>query len=147
MSIPGRYGYKSKLRLSEHFYVKEFFVSEKRPDLVRKMYVYDPKKDLLFLLVTFILQPVRWAFGKTTILSGYRSPELNSAVEGWDDSDHMRGMAADIFCSEVSMEAVYLWAKTGIIKDRIGQCIWYPQKNFVHISLPTPKHRAEFFEL
>lgn len=32
------------------------------------------------------------------ILSGYRCPELNRAVHGSKDSQHMKGQAADIIC-------------------------------------------------
>lgn len=44
-----------------------------------------------------ILQPLRDAYGKPIIVtSGYRSPELNKAIGGAKNSQHMRGQAADI---------------------------------------------------
>lgn len=44
------------------------------------------------------LQAVRKALGDKTIIvtSGYRSPEVNEKVGGSKNSDHIRGLAADI---------------------------------------------------
>jgi uncharacterized protein YcbK (DUF882 family) len=43
------------------------------------------------------LQVIRDACGKSiTIISGYRSPERNKAVNGASNSQHMYGIAADI---------------------------------------------------
>lgn len=51
----------------------------------------------LILLCNNILQPLRNAYGKPIIVnSGYRSPELNKAIGGAKNSQHMRGQAADI---------------------------------------------------
>lgn len=51
----------------------------------------------LILLCNHILQPLRNAYGKPIIVnSGYRSPELNRAIGGAKNSQHMRGQAADI---------------------------------------------------
>ncbi len=44
-----------------------------------------------------ILQPLRDAYGKPIVVnSGYRSPELNKAIGGAKNSQHMGGQAADI---------------------------------------------------
>jgi hypothetical protein len=59
--------------------------------------------DNLKLLCTEILQPVRDHYKMPiTVSSGYRSPKLNSAVGGSKNSDHTRGMAADIEIAEIS---------------------------------------------
>ena len=48
-------------------------------------------------LVNNILDPLREAYGKPiNVNSGYRSPELNKAINGAKTSQHMRGQAADI---------------------------------------------------
>ena len=52
-------------------------------------------------LVTCVLDPVREAWGTPIIVSsGYRCEELNKAVGGAKNSQHMTGCAADIVCSE-----------------------------------------------
>lgn len=47
-------------------------------------------------LARTILQPIRNEFGGVRITSGYRSPELNTAIGGSNRSFHCVGMAADI---------------------------------------------------
>jgi zinc D-Ala-D-Ala carboxypeptidase len=51
----------------------------------------------LRLLVENILDPLREKYGKPiTVNSGYRSPIVNARVGGAKNSDHVKGMAADI---------------------------------------------------
>ncbi len=81
------------------------------------------------LLVSNILQPLRDALGKPLVInSGYRSPELNIAVGGSKNSQHLRGEAADI-ASEDPMHLVRLIKENNLPFDQI---IVYA--NFVHIS-------------
>lgn len=48
-------------------------------------------------LVTHVLDPLRQLCGQPIyVSSGYRSPELNAAVRGATNSQHMKGEAADI---------------------------------------------------
>lgn len=55
----------------------------------------------LELLIKNVLDPVREKFGKPIkVNSGYRCPELNKLVKGAATSHHVRGMAADITCSD-----------------------------------------------
>lgn len=51
----------------------------------------------LIKLCGYILQPLREAYGRPIIISsGYRCRELNKAVGGAPNSDHLFGCAADI---------------------------------------------------
>jgi len=51
----------------------------------------------LRLLVENVLDPLREKYGKPiTVNSGYRSPIVNARVGGAKNSDHVKGMAADI---------------------------------------------------
>lgn len=53
--------------------------------------------DNLKQLVLKILDPLREAYGKPIIVnSGYRSLELNKAINGAKSSQHLKGQAADI---------------------------------------------------
>ena len=48
-----------------------------------------------------VLDIIREVWGKPiSVNSGYRCPELNKAVKGSSTSWHMKGMAADIRCSD-----------------------------------------------
>ena len=54
-------------------------------------------KANLINLVDNILDPLREAYGKPIIVtSGYRCTELNKAVKGASNSQHVKGEAADI---------------------------------------------------
>lgn len=51
----------------------------------------------LTALVDNVLDPLREAYGKPIIInSGFRCEALNRKVKGASNSDHLRGMAADI---------------------------------------------------
>lgn len=49
-------------------------------------------------LTQHVLQPLREWWGKPIVIaSGYRCPELNRAVGGVQNSQHMKGQAVDLF--------------------------------------------------
>jgi zinc D-Ala-D-Ala carboxypeptidase len=60
-------------------------------------------------LANMVLQPVRDRFGPVSISSGFRSVSVNSLVGGSPNSDHTRGMAADIEVPGVSNLEVAQW--------------------------------------
>lgn len=83
--------------LTEHFNIYEMCKSEtalrRGLDNVPNQYVIEN----LTLLCQNVLEPVRAAFNAPVkVTSGYRSPDVNAAVGGSRNSDHTRGMAADI---------------------------------------------------
>lgn len=83
-------------------------------------------------LVLIILQPLRDALGIALIInSGFRSKLLNDAVKGSKESQHMKGQAADIRCTDALQ--VLLFAQT-ILKLELpfDQMILY--SNFLHVS-------------
>ena len=80
-------------------------------------------------LVTLLLQPLRTACGHALkVNSGYRCKTLNGLVGGSDNSQHMKGQAADI-----ASDAPIRLARVVIDKDLdFDQMILYP--NFIHLS-------------
>lgn len=103
----------------------------------------------IYTLVDNVLDPLRDIIDiPIYINSGYRCEILNEAVGGSDNSQHMRGLAADISLgkNEHLCEWVY-----SVLKSReysmyryIDQCILYKDKRFIHISISerdnTPRH-------
>jgi uncharacterized protein YcbK (DUF882 family) len=83
-------------RLGPHFRWREFWQDEATPPP-------DGAWPEYTRLVLLYLEPLRQAFGVTTVTSGYRSPERNRQVGGARASAHMAGaglpaVAADVVC-------------------------------------------------
>lgn len=86
-------------------------------------------RDNIKALVDNVLQPLRDAWGGPLFInSGYRSPELNKAVGGVATSQHCKGQAADVGCTDP-----YALAKLAVkMRLPFDQMIIYP--SFVHFS-------------
>ena len=86
-------------------------------------------RDNIKALVDNVLQPLRDAWEAPLFInSGYRCKELNELVGGVETSQHRKGQAADVECSDPYALAK-LVLKIGLIFD---QMILYP--SFVHFS-------------
>ena len=90
-------------------------------------------------LVDNLLHPLRKILMRPIhIKSGYRCPELNTAVRGSATSAHMIGQAADIKVDGMSAEEL----ATYIVHHNLpfDQMVWYdvPRGGHVHISLSKP---------
>ena len=75
-----------------------------------------------------------------TITSGYRCEALNKAVGGVSSSHHKTGWAVDITTKDLLKLVSIL--KTRI--EEIDQLIYYPKRNFVHVSI-HPSNRKQYF--
>ena len=102
--------------------------------------------DNLKKLCEEILQPIRNKYGRAiTIISGYRSKELNNKIGGIKNSQHIIGCAADIKCTGTPKAVLFNIIKDMIEKDeiKVGQLIWeYGTKQepkWIHVSLPYTK--------
>lgn len=78
-----------------------------------------------------ILQPIRDKINAPIVISsGFRSEELNTAVNGESNSQHMKGEAADISTSKMSAPELFdIIIRMDIPYDQV---ILYP--TFVHVS-------------
>lgn len=116
--------------ISKNFNFFEFEESETaRKRRINNVITSKEVRDSIKALVENVLQPLRDAWGKPLrINSGYRCPELNAAVGGVPTSQHVKGEAADIACSEPKKLA-QLACDLGLPFD---QLILYP--TFVHFS-------------
>lgn len=119
---------------SENFSYREFerSVTAERKGIINIIHTVQVR-DSIKALVDEVLQPLRTAWGKPLVInSGYRCPELNRAVGGVSDSQHVKGEAADVACDDPAALA-QLAHDLGLPYD---QMILYP--TFVHFS-----HRLE----
>lgn len=101
-----------------------------------------------------VLQPIRDRLGRSIkVNSGYRSPKLNKAVGGAATSNHLTGEAADIKVTSGTNAALYELIREMVNSGDlvVGQCIWEKgtskEPRWVHISLPTKRHKNEFFRI
>jgi hypothetical protein len=97
----------------------------------------------LYLLAVNVLERLRNAVGAPLhISSGYRSPELNRAVGGAQNSQHMMGQAADVYVVGCSPEKLLLIAlKAGIDFD---QAVIEPR--WLHISYNQFDNRGQMLK-
>lgn len=91
----------------------------------------------LCALVHNVLQPLRDAMGESIkIGSGYRCPQLNKAVGGVPNSQHMKGEAADL-CIDGDMKKGKRWFEWIKTHCKFDQLIWEHNAKgtyWVHVS-------------
>lgn len=116
--------------ISEDFSYREFEASETAGcQGIMNVITTVQVRDSIKALVEDVLQPLRTAWGKPLVInSGYRCPELNRAVGGVPDSQHVKGEAADVACDDPYALAQLAY-DLGLPYD---QMILYP--TFVHFS-------------
>lgn len=137
------------MNLSEHFALAEFTESSTGSRLGIKNVPNQQQIDALTALCVNVLEPVRAHFGPIHIDSGFRGPELNAAIKGAKDSQHMSGEAADIIVKNVSHDAVIEWIVGNIKFDQIilefhDRAV--PQSGWVHVSYRVGNLRGQALE-
>lgn len=116
--------------VSRHFSFREF----EKSDTATRYHINNTIKDWdvrdnIIALVENILQPLRDEWGEPLFInSGYRCKELNEKVGGVETSQHRKGQAADVGCSN-PYELAKLVQKMRLPFDQMGL---YP--TFVHLS-------------
>ena len=152
--------FNPSMLLSEHFHLSEMLASETAEE---RHIPNTPRKDHIMAmqnLAVRCLEPTRQHFGlPIQITSGFRSPDLNKAVKGATNSQHLEGEAADItiprrywpFCytsQEQIARLLYTWMKDNIDLDQLilehSGPIWW-----VHVScrINFRRNRHQAFQL
>ena len=105
-------------------------------------------QENLKLLCTAILQPVRDHFGKVvTISSGYRSPELCTAIGSKITSQHAKGQAADFEIFGVSNKTLADYIDSELHYDQLILEYWNesdPNSGWVHCSFSEGNNRKQY---
>ena len=96
---------KYNVRLSQNFNLKEFLRTntylQNEPDIESIINLHR--------IVIYVLQPVRNHFNKPiSITSGFRSKEVNEAVGGKSNSQHLTGNACDFVCPDLAKVFQYI---------------------------------------
>lgn len=103
-------------------------------------------KARLTELVDEVLDPLREWYGRPIrVNSGFRCPRLNEAVGGVEDSQHVRGEAADIDTGNV-VENRRLFEH---VRDYLefDQLIWESGGAWVHVSYKKVGNRKQVLSL
>lgn len=108
------------------------------------------KKNLTLLAIN-VLQPIRDEVQVAIkSISGYRSTLLNERVGGEDDSQHLKGEAADIVPVGITAFELYTKIKALVKAGKlvVDQCIYERRKiEWVHVSFTSRrKNRNQFMK-
>lgn len=125
-----------------NFTISELCVSNKARELGIKNIPTDAQTmNNLFYLITECLQPLRDKLKKPVIVtSGYRCPQVNKAVGGVANSQHMTGQAADIHVNGMRpQQLIDFIVKSGIVWDELIN----EYDSWVHISYAKGKNRKQ----
>lgn len=126
------------MQLGKHFTLEEFTQSQ---TAMRKGIDNTPTPLAvanLEALVLNILDPLRDRLGKPiTISSGYRCPQLNKAVGGARNSQHLTGEAADINCPAIGTAKLFEYLRYSELP--FDQLIF--EGTWVHVSFGIKDRR------
>ncbi len=126
-------------RISPNFTLREFAVSASHPKLVSQV----PRElhPNVLALCMWGLEPLHALHNAPVkVLSGYRSAELNDAVDGSPTSQHRKAEASDVTATDVNKlveDMMELMIQRSVMG--LGQVIYYPSRGFLHIALRSAR--------
>jgi len=103
--------------------------------------------EKLKLLCENILQPVRDHFGRVKVTSGFRSPELCTAIGSSINSQHARAEAADFECPGVDNVELADWIHKTLTYDQLILEFYTPgepNSGWIHCSWIADQPRASY---
>ena len=131
--------------LSPHFTVGEFFRSgtairlgiDNNPDAHPGEGISTAEVvENLRALCTEVLEPLRRRVGCVIVTSGYRCQELNKAVGGVWNSQHLKGEAADIFVPDTAtaMRYGHILEHHSAVQQLLLEPMGIQQKRWIHVG-------------
>jgi len=128
------------MKLSENFYLNEFTVSQVAE---RHCYKNEPNEkqiENLRLLCVNVLQPLREKIALPIFInSGFRSFDVNVAVGGRNNSQHLEGKAADFIVPAMDLDDVLDLLKRDFHYDQMI----FEFGRWIHVSWNGDKNRNE----
>jgi zinc D-Ala-D-Ala carboxypeptidase len=138
------------MKLTENFSLEELTKSQ---TAVRKGIDNTPgpeHQENLKSLCEMILQPIRDHFSRVvTISSGYRSPELCTAIGSKITSQHAKGQAADFEIFGVSNKELADYIDQNLDYDQLILEYWNesdPNSGWVHCSYTDGNNRKQYLK-
>lgn len=131
--------------LSPHFTVGEFFRSgtairlgiDNNPDAHPGEGISTAEVvENLRALCTEVLEPLRRRVGRVIVTSGYRCQELNKAVGGVWNSQHLKGEAADIFVPDTAtaMRYGHILERHSAVQQLLLEPMGIQQKRWIYVG-------------
>ena len=138
------------MKLTENFSLEELTKSQ---TAVRKGIDNTPgpeHQENLKSLCASILQPVRDHFNRVvSVSSGYRSPELCTAIGSKITSQHAKGQAADFEIFGLSNKELADWINENLDYDQLILEYWKesdPNSGWVHCSYTNENNRKQYLK-
>jgi len=107
-------------------------------------------QDNLKSLCTHVLQPIRDHFNRVvSVSSGYRSPELCTAIGSKITSQHAKGQAADFEIYGLSNQELANYIKENLDYDQLILEYWKkedPNSGWVHCSYNVNVNRKQYLK-
>lgn len=117
------------------FTLNEFFRSLSSTERLNVLNSRSLTANLLNIIQ--ILNHLREFSGQPIIVnSWYRDTPHNTRIGGSKTSQHLDGSAVDITSPSIER----LLPHISFLCDFLGQVIYYPDKNFIHLALPSKKY-------
>jgi len=135
------------MNLSRNFSLQELIKSD---TAIRKGIDNNPNSDQIEKLKALcenILQPVRDHFGRVKVTSGYRSPELCTAIGSSVNSQHARAEAADFEVVGTDNAELADWIHSNLSYDQLILEYYTPgepNSGWIHCSYIPEGSRAQF---
>lgn len=135
------------MQLTTNFNLAEMLKSSKATELGIQNIPSEVEIANLTLLCKAILQPLRdYYHAAVDVQSGFRCRLLNKAVGGSEDSDHIKGMAADIEIAgisnlELARYVIKFFKFTQVILEFHREEI--PNSGWIHVSYNPANLRCE----
>ena len=127
--------------ITMHFTIDELCASQTAKARGIKNKPGVPEIINLVYLTAYVLEPLRESMGEPIkIGSGYRCPQLNRAVGGVANSQHMKGQAADL-CIDGDLKKGKRWFDWIKTHCQFDQLIWEHNAKgsyWVHVSYVHP---------
>lgn len=134
-----------KTKLSPHFSLGELIYSSKAVELGIDNTPPPEVLDRLIIVCCRILEPVREHYGVSfSPNSGYRCHDLNKAIGGSENSQHMIGQAVDFEVPGVSNYDLALWISKNLEFDQLILERYTPgnaSSGWVHCSIISGQNR------
>ena len=135
------------MNLSRNFSLQELIKSD---TAIRKGIDNNPNADQIEKLKALcenILQPVRDHFGRVKVTSGYRSPELCTAIGSSINSQHAKAEAADFEVIDTDNAELADWIHSNLSYDQLILEYYTPgepNSGWIHCSYIPEDRRAQF---